>query len=170
MCGSGPGYAGCVPEIAHTHTPYAHALRGEAEQRAKATGRSAAWHEVELLAELRRAIPDLLVDAGGRARQEGATWAELAEALGVATPTAARQQLDPAARARQRDYRRPEPGQPRKLDALPGVSVPEAARRLGITPSSVYGRVRRGTIGHTVVDGRWIRITDPAVLGLPPRG
>ena len=86
------------------------------------------------------------------AHHEGLTWAEVAAAAGLENAGQARLraekamtpgEISPSRRRRDAASTPPEPV---------GVSVAEAARRLGVADSTVYARIDRGEIASTVDD------------------
>ncbi|QAY73410.1 hypothetical protein ET445_08720 [Agromyces protaetiae] len=98
--------------------------------------------------------------AAREAHASGSTWDEIADAAGL-SPSAAKQRWagdddEIAARreaSRQRKRERPSS----KPTDLPGLSVAEAAAKLGVTPQAVYQRVTRGLLEARTVelpDGR----------------
>lgn len=119
---------------------------------------------IERLSGIRRLLEALETDpatlAGVRAAlQQGATWEQVADAAGL-KPAAAKwrwQGTDAEIAARQ-DAGRKRSARPSSVPTdLPGLSVAEAAAKLGITPQAVYLQVSRGRLaGRTVElpDGR----------------
>lgn len=90
----------------------------------------------------------------------GATWDEVADAAGL-SPSAAKYRWagdDAAIASRQEASRKRKRDRPSTAPTdLPGVSVSEAAKRLGITPQAIYQRVSRGLLRAETVrlpDGR----------------
>jgi len=90
----------------------------------------------------------------------GATWDDLAEASGL-SPSAAKYRWagdDDAIAARQEASRKRKRDRPSSAPThLPGESVSEAAKRLGVTPQAIYQRVSRGLLEARTVelaDGR----------------
>lgn len=90
----------------------------------------------------------------------GATWDEVADAAGL-SPSAAKYRWsgdDDAIATRQESSRRRKRDRPSSVPAdLPGLSVSEAAKRLGVTPQAIYQRVTRGLLRAETVelaDGR----------------
>lgn len=90
----------------------------------------------------------------------GATWDEVADAAGL-SPSAAKYRWagdDDAITTRQEASRRRKRDRPSSVPAdLPGLSVSEAAKRLGVTPQAIYQRVTRGLLRAETVelpDGR----------------
>ena len=91
---------------------------------------------------------------------DGATWDEVAEAAGL-SPSAAKYRWagdDDTIADRQEASRRRKRERPSSAPAdLPGLSVSEAAKRLGVTPQAIYQRVNRGLLEARTVelpDGR----------------
>lgn len=93
------------------------------------------------------------------AQHDGADWSAIAEAAEL-TPAAARWRWsgdDEEIAARHAAGRRRAARPSSKPDDLPGMSVAEAAQRLGITVQAVYNRVARGGLRAETVelpDGR----------------
>jgi transposase-like protein len=89
----------------------------------------------------------------------GAGWSEIAKAAGLA-PSAARWRWsgdDAEIAARHEAGRRRSERPSSKPAGLPGLSVSEAARQLGVTAQAVYLRVSRGQLRAetvTLADGR----------------
>ncbi|MCD2442798.1 hypothetical protein LQ757_10985 [Agromyces sp. SYSU K20354] len=90
----------------------------------------------------------------------GASWDDVAEAAGL-SPSAAKYRWsgdDEAIAARQEASRKRKRDRPSSVPTdLPGLSVAEAARRLGVTPQAIYQRVNRGLLEARTVelpDGR----------------
>jgi hypothetical protein len=90
----------------------------------------------------------------------GASWDDVAEAAGL-SPSAAKYRWsgdDEAIAARHEASRKRKRERPSSVPTdLPGLSVSDAARQLGVTPQAIYQRVNRGLLeARTVVlaDGR----------------
>lgn len=90
----------------------------------------------------------------------GATWEDVAEAAGL-SPSAAKYRWagdDDTIADRQEASRRRKRERPSSAPAdLPGLSVSEAAKRLGVTPQAIYQRVNRDLLEARTVelpDGR----------------
>ena len=90
----------------------------------------------------------------------GASWDEIADAAGL-SPSAAKYRWageDAEIAERQEASRRRKRERPSSVpNDLPGESVSEAARRLGVTPQAIYQRVTRGLVEArtiTLPDGR----------------
>jgi hypothetical protein len=90
----------------------------------------------------------------------GATWEDVAEAAGL-SPSAAKYRWagdDESIADRQEASRRRKRERPSSAPAdLPGLSVSEAAKQLGVTPQAIYQRVNRGLLEARTVelpDGR----------------
>ena len=91
---------------------------------------------------------------------EGATWDDVADAAGL-SPSAAKYRWagdDDAIASRQEASRKRKRDRPSTAAIdLPGLSVAEAAKRLGVTPQAIYQRVTRGLLHAETVelpDGR----------------
>ena len=105
------------------------------------------------------------VDAAGlaavrEALDAGATWDEVADAAGL-SPSAAKYRWagdDAAIATRHEASRKRKRERPSSVPTdLPGESVSEAAKRLGVTPQAIYQRVTRGLLEARTVelpDGR----------------
>jgi transposase-like protein len=114
---------------------------------------------IRALAAALEADPAALV-AVREALDGGATWDDVAEAAGLSTSAAKYRwagdddtiaQRQEASRRRKRDRPSTAPTD------LPGLSVSDAAKRLGVTPQAIYQRVNRGLLDATTVelpDGR----------------
>jgi hypothetical protein len=94
------------------------------------------------------------------ARDAGADWEQIAEAAGLSVSAAKYRWAgdDDAIAERQETSRRRKRERPssRPTD-LPGLSVAEAAAKLGVTPQAIYQRVTRGQLEArtvTLEDGR----------------
>ena len=90
----------------------------------------------------------------------GASWDDVAEAAGL-SPSAAKYRWsgdDEAIAARHEASRKRKRDRPSSVPTdLPGLSVSDAARRLGVTPQAIYQRVNRGLLEARTVelpDGR----------------
>jgi len=90
----------------------------------------------------------------------GSTWDEVADAAGL-SPSAAKYRWagdDGAIATRQEASRKRKRDRPSSVPTdLPGESVSEAAKRLGVTPQAIYQRVSRGLLEARTVelpDGR----------------
>lgn len=89
----------------------------------------------------------------------GAGWDEIARAAGLGTAAAKWRWLgtDPEIVARHEAGRRRSARPSSKPTGLPGLSVAEAARELGISAQGVYQRIARGQLRAetvTIADGR----------------
>lgn len=90
----------------------------------------------------------------------GATWDEVADAAGLSASAAKYRWAggDHAIAERQEASRRRKRDRPSSVPTdLPGLSVSDAAKRLGVTPQAIYQRVNRGLLEATTVelpDGR----------------
>lgn len=98
----------------------------------------------------------------------GTTWDEVADAAGL-SPSAAKYRWagdDDAIADRQEASRKRKRERPSSVPTdLPGLSVSEAAKRLGVTPQAIYQRVNRGLLEATTVelpDGRRYKRVFPA--------
>ena len=93
----------------------------------------------------------------------GATWDEVADAAGLSASAAKYRWSggDRAIAERQEASRRRKRERPSSVPTdLPGLSVSDAAKRLGVTPQAIYQRVNRGLLEATTVelpDGRKYR-------------
>jgi transposase-like protein len=90
----------------------------------------------------------------------GASWDDVAEAAGL-SPSAAKYRWsgdDEAIAARHEASRKRKRERPSSVPTdLPGLSVSDAARQLGVTPQAIYQRVNRGLLEARTVelaDGR----------------
>jgi hypothetical protein len=90
----------------------------------------------------------------------GATWEQIADAAGLSASAAKYRWAgdDAEIAARQEASRERKRDRPSSVPTdLPGLSVSEAAARLGVTPQAIYQRVTRGQIEAQTVqlpDGR----------------
>jgi transposase-like protein len=90
----------------------------------------------------------------------GATWDEVAEAAGLSASAAKYRWAgdDDTIAERQESSRRRKRDRPSSAPTdLPGLSVSDAAKRLGLTPQAIYQRVSRGLLEATTIelpDGR----------------
>ncbi|MBG9885508.1 hypothetical protein ABE10_02670, partial [Bacillus toyonensis] len=118
--------------------------------------------------ELQRDLEVAELEIAREARAEGASWADLAEAAGLNARSAAQRRygastVDERKAAASESSRRAAPTAP----AMPGLSIAETARRLGITDVTVRARIERGEIAvlETVKRGKreFVRI-DPDSL------
>ncbi|MGO4691093.1 hypothetical protein [Glaciibacter sp. 2TAF33] len=113
---------------------------------------------------IRSAIADLDADpatlrAVRRAVADGATWDDVAAAAGLKAAAAKwRWQGSDEEIAARHEAGRKRAARPSSVPTdLPGYSVADAARTLGVTPQAIYLRVRRGTMRSQTVqrdDGR----------------
>ena len=98
----------------------------------------------------------------------GATWDEVADAAGL-SPSAAKYRWagdDDAIAERQEASRRRKRDRPSSVPTdLPGESVAEAAKRLGVTAQAIYQRVNRGQL-----EARTIELPDGPTLQAGVRG
>jgi len=99
------------------------------------------------------------LDSVREALEAGANWDEVAEAAGL-KPAAAKwrwQGSDDEIAARHEAGRKRSARPSSVPTDLPGLSVSEAAKRLGVTPQAVYLRITRGQLRAetvTLPDGR----------------
>ncbi|KQM82976.1 hypothetical protein [Agromyces sp. Leaf222] len=116
------------------------------------------------------ADPAALV-AAREAVDAGASWDDIADAAGLSASAAKYRWAgdDDTIADRQEASRRRKRERPSSVPTdLPGESVSEAARRLGLTPQAIYQRVTRGLVEArtiTLPDGRSYKrvfLTDPA--------
>jgi hypothetical protein len=120
---------------------------------------------LERLGAIRALVTALEADpamlaAAREALAEGAGWEQLAAAAGL-SPSAAKYRWagdDATIAERQEASRRRKRERPSSRPAdLPGLSVAEAAEKLGVTPQAIYQRVTRGQLEAQTVelpDGR----------------
>jgi len=120
---------------------------------------------LERLRDIRALVIALEADAAGlaavrEALDAGATWEEVADAAGL-SPSAAKYRWagdDAAIANRQEASRKRKRERPSSVPTdLPGESVSEAAKRLGVTPQAIYQRVTRGLLEARTIelpDGR----------------
>ncbi|MET4157533.1 hypothetical protein [Agromyces sp. PvR057] len=98
--------------------------------------------------------------AAREAVDAGASWEDIAEAAGLSASAAKYRWAgdDHTIADRQEASRRRKRERPSSVPTdLPGESVSEAARRLGLTPQAIYQRVTRGLVEArtvTLPDGR----------------
>ncbi|MEO6201452.1 MAG: hypothetical protein ABIX44_09840 [Cryobacterium sp.] len=133
---------------------------------------------IERLRGIRRLLEALETDAATlacvrAALEQGATWDQIADAAGL-KPAAAKwrwQGTDAEIAARQ-DAGRKRSARPSSVPTdLPGLSVAEAAAKLGITPQAVYLQVSRGRLASETVqlpDGRSYKRVFPEGEVVPP--
>ena len=120
---------------------------------------------LERLRGIRSLTVALEADAAGlaavrEALDAGATWEEVADAARL-SPSAAKYRWagdDAAIATRHEASRKRKRERPSSVPTdLPGESVSEAARRLGVTPQAIYQRVTRGLLEARTIelpDGR----------------
>lgn len=112
--------------------------------------------------DLRDILEEVYLDAGAAAHDAGMSWAAIAAALGLSGAGSAhflfgdgrQERLD---KLRQRTARA-------KVDPpphVPGISVDEAAARLGVSPATLRRRIASGHIKATLVESpggrtRWV--------------
>lgn len=113
---------------------------------------------------LRQKLADLDVvelEAAHAARDAGASWRELALAAGLAKFSSAQRRYDAGSIEERRAQVAASkiPGAKAAPDPLPGVSLAEAATRLGITVSQVRTRADRGELSTVTATyrGREVR-------------
>lgn len=119
---------------------------------------------LEMVRGIRSAIADLDADpatlrAIRAAIAVGATWDEIAAAAGLKAAAAKwRWQGSDEEITARHEAGRKRSARPSSVPTdLPGYSVADAARTLGVTPQAIYLRLRRGTLAGQVVeldDGR----------------
>ena len=130
---------------------------------------------LELVRALRRASAELEADpaslAAVRAALEaGASWSDVAQAAQL-SPAASRwrwQGDDAEIAARHEAGRRRSERPSSKPTELPGLSVAEAAKQLGVTAQAIYLRVSRGQLRAdtvTLADGRSYKRVFPTDSG-----
>lgn len=104
-----------------------------------------------------RSQAEALAQAMYEAYKAGHTWGEIASAAGLASPKTARSRaeramdavdLSPSVRWRQTHG----DAVPRPRPTPPGISISEAARRLGITRNTVYAWIKNGKLTSTADD------------------
>ncbi len=83
------------------------------------------------------------------ANRDGLTWEEVARAAGLRTANQARARAERAMGVTEVSPSRRRAGARNAPVELPGVSVAEAARRLGVARSTVYDRIDRGELATT---------------------
>jgi hypothetical protein len=137
-----------VSEAEHNATSDRDAARAAVER--------AAVRLTELSTAQREAAADFS-DALYFGYRAGLTWAELAEASGLASPATARSRAERSRAAGQR--RRPGLVRPPSFDEdtiAITMSVAEAAREFGVSEAAIYARVRRGGLQavHNEENGR----------------
>lgn len=102
----------------------------------------AAEAQREASADLARAMYD--------AHKSGHTWSEIASGAGLASPhtarTRTRQVLDPSELTPSELWRQERGLAPRPKTDPPGISVTEAARRLGVSRNTVYAWIKNGKL------------------------
>jgi transposase-like protein len=120
---------------------------------------------LERLRGIRSLVTALEADTAGlaavrEALDAGATWDEVADAAGLSSSAAKYRWAgdDDAIATRQDASRKRKRERPSSVPTdLPGESVSEAAKRLGVTPQAIYQRVNRGLLEARTVelpDGR----------------
>ena len=85
------------------------------------------------------------------AHDEGLSWSAVAEAAGLATAENARERAQRVMSEEELSPSRRRAGGQPNGDARPGLGVYEAAKVLGVSPSTVYSRIDRGEL-DTVTD------------------
>lgn len=104
-------------------------------------------NEVE---DLHREAATDLSQAMYDARQDGHSWTEIAFAAGLDSPKTARSRAERAMDADDLSpsvrWRRERGRAPRPKETPPGLSVTEAAERLGVSRRTVYNRIARGDL------------------------
>ncbi|GAA1947548.1 hypothetical protein [Agromyces allii] len=100
------------------------------------------------------------LEAAREAVDTGASWDDIADAAGLSASAAKYRWAgdDDTIADRQEASRRRKRERPSSVPTdLPGESVSEAAKRLGVTPNAIYQRVNRGLVEArtvTLPDGR----------------
>lgn len=116
----------------------------------RVTKKASRLSEVE---ELHRTSAADLSQAMYDARQDGHTWTEIAMAAGLDSPKTARSRaersMDAADLSPSVRWRRERGRAPRPKVTPPGLSVTEAAERLGVTRRTVYNRIANGKLTTT---------------------
>lgn len=129
------------------------------ESLSRVSARASRLKEVEDLhresaAELSRAMYD--------ARHDGYSWTEIAIAAGLDSPKTARSRaeraMDTASLSPSVRWRRERGRAPRPREEPPGVSVTEAAERLGVARRTVYNRISRGELETTTDEAGRTRV------------
>lgn len=97
----------------------------------------------------------------GPSENPKATWAQLAHAMRLSHGQSAYAYLSPRRETRLENMNQALMARrvPAVLADLPGIGVVEAARRLGVTTTTVYARVKRGELAHEYA-GETLRITE----------
>lgn len=84
------------------------------------------------------------------AHERGCTWTQIAQQAGLGSPNTARTRaeraMDPADLSPSVRWRQERSHAPRPKPEAPGVSVTEAAKRLGITRHTVYAWINQGKL------------------------
>jgi hypothetical protein len=134
---------------------------------------------LERLRGIRSLVTALEADPAGlaaarQALDAGATWDEVADAAGLSASAAKYRWAgdDDEIAARHEASRKRKRDRPSSVPTdLPGESVSEAAKRLGLTPQAIYQRVTRGLLEARTVelpDGRTYKrvfVADDAASG-----
>jgi len=129
------------------------------------SGRTDASPPLERVRAVRRALRALeaepaLLAAVREARDDGVDWSQLAEAAGLSEGAAKQRWAGDDAEIadrREASRRRKRARPSSRPTELPGLSVAEAAAKLGVTPQAIYLRVSRGQLEARTVelpDGR----------------
>lgn len=114
------------------------------------------------LEELRQEGSSALAHAMYAAHQHGHTWSEIARAAELASPTTARtraeramppEELSPSVR-----WRMERGNAPREKTTPPGISVSDAAKRLGVTRHTVYAWIDKGKLTATADEAGRTRV------------
>lgn len=104
----------------------------------------------------------VLADALLSANEGGVTWARLTELTGFNSPATTRMraqraknvsELNPSLRWRVEHGGAPRPSKPK-----PGLSISEAAQRLGVSRTTVYARIQRGELQSVTDDAGHPRV------------
>ena len=117
------------------------------ESLSRVSAKAARLSEVE---DLHRQSAAELSQAMFVARQEGYTWTAIAIAAGLDSPKTARSRaeraMDPSDLSPSVRWRHQRGRAPRPKETPPGLSVTEAAERLGVTRRTVYNRIAKGDL------------------------
>ncbi|MGC4154488.1 MAG: hypothetical protein QM628_15620 [Propionicimonas sp.] len=129
-----------------------------------------AAREVLAARDLRDALEEVYVDAGAAAHDNGLSWAGLAGILGLSGGGSAHFLFGDGRTARLEKHRRRMGDRTPRAPAapeVPGIPLPEAAARLGISESTLRRRIDAGKVQATQITtpgGRTRWIVDEAEL------